>query len=61
MRTVERNVVVQIENLKTHPSVAAALERGDLTVHGWTYKFESGGFDVCADGDCSFAPMGPIA
>ena len=40
--TVEENVLVQLENLRTHPSVAAAVARGDLKLHGWTYKFESG-------------------
>ena len=42
MLTVEENVLVQLENLKTHPSVAAALARGQLKVHGWVYKFETG-------------------
>ncbi|MEQ8784949.1 MAG: carbonic anhydrase [Pirellulaceae bacterium] len=40
--TVEENVLVQLENLRTHPSVAAAVSRGDLKLHGWTYKFETG-------------------
>lgn len=40
--TVEENVLVQLENLRTHPSVAAATARGDLKLHGWTYKFETG-------------------
>ncbi|EMI54850.1 MULTISPECIES: carbonic anhydrase [Rhodopirellula] len=40
--TVEENVLVQLESLKTHPSVAAALGRGELKLHGWVYKFESG-------------------
>jgi carbonic anhydrase len=40
--TVEENVLVQLENLRTHPSVAAALSRGDMKLHGWVYKFESG-------------------
>ena len=40
--TVEENVLVQIENLRTHPSVASALTRGVLNVHGWVYKFETG-------------------
>lgn len=40
--TVEENVLVQLENLRTHPSVSAALSRRDLKLHGWTYKFESG-------------------
>ena len=40
--TVEENVLVQLENLRTHPSVAATLARGDLKLHGWVYKFETG-------------------
>lgn len=40
--TVEENVLVQIENLKTHPSVAAAISRGSLKLHAWVYKFETG-------------------
>ncbi len=40
--TVEENVLVQLEHLRTHPSVAAALARKELHLHGWVYKFESG-------------------
>ncbi|MDB4338654.1 carbonic anhydrase [bacterium] len=40
--TVEENVLVQLENLRTHPSVAAAVGRGELKLHGWVYKFETG-------------------
>ncbi len=40
--TVEENVLVQLENLRTHPSVAAAVSRGELKLHGWVYKFETG-------------------
>lgn len=40
--TVEENVLVQLENLRTHPSVAAALSRQQLNLHGWVYKFETG-------------------
>lgn len=40
--TVEENVLVQLENLRTHPTVAAALGRKALSLHGWVYKFESG-------------------
>ena len=40
--TVEENVLVQLEHLRTHPSVAAALDRKALNLHGWVYKFESG-------------------
>jgi carbonic anhydrase len=40
--TVEENVLVQLEHLRTHPSVAAALSRGEVKLHGWVYKLETG-------------------
>jgi carbonic anhydrase len=40
--TVEENVLVQLEHLRTHPSVAAAIARKSLNLHGWVYKFETG-------------------
>jgi len=39
---IEENVLVQIENLRTHPSVLAALSRGELRLHAWIYEIESG-------------------
>jgi carbonic anhydrase len=40
--TVEENVLVQLENLRTLPAVACRLVRGDLHLHGWVYKIETG-------------------
>jgi carbonic anhydrase len=40
--TVEENVLVQLNNLRSHPAVAAALERGQLKLHAWVYKIETG-------------------
>ena len=40
--TVEENVLVQLENLRTLPAVASRLVRGDLHLHGWVYKIETG-------------------
>jgi carbonic anhydrase len=39
---IQEHVLVQIENLQTHPVVAAALQRGDLMLHAWVYRLESG-------------------
>ena len=39
---IEENVLVQLENLRTHPVVAPRLASGELTLHGWVYKFETG-------------------
>lgn len=38
----EANVVGQLENLHSHPAVAARLEQGDLVLHGWVYHIGSG-------------------
>jgi carbonic anhydrase len=40
--TIEENVLVQIENLKTHPSVCAALARKALKIHAWVHQLETG-------------------
>ena len=40
--TIEENVLVQLENLRTHPAVAAGLSRGKLCLHAWVYKIETG-------------------
>lgn len=40
--TVEENVLSQIEHLRTHPAVRSRIARGDLSLHGWVYKLESG-------------------
>ncbi|WP_025127950.1 carbonic anhydrase [Pseudomonas sp. PH1b] len=39
---VRDNVIAQLANLKTHPSVALALAQGRLNLHGWVYDIESG-------------------
>ncbi len=54
---VEENVLVQLENLRTHPAVAAALSQNHLTLHGWVYEIETGqvfAFDPQAD---QFLPL----
>ncbi len=38
----EENVLVQLEHVRSHPAVAAALERGDVKLHGWMFKIETG-------------------
>ena len=39
---VERNVLVQLDHLRTHPAVAARLGARQLCLHGWVYKIETG-------------------
>lgn len=38
----KENVIIQLEHLKTHPSVAARLARGVLSLYGWYYDIQSG-------------------
>ena len=38
----EENVLSQIENLRTHPSVRSRLARGALSLYAWVYKIENG-------------------
>ncbi len=40
--TIQENVLVQLENLRTHPVVASGVARGVLKLHGWVYKIETG-------------------
>ena len=47
--TIEENVLVQLEHVRTLPSVGARLKRGELRLHGWVYKIETGevfAFDI---------------
>jgi carbonic anhydrase len=39
---IEANVLLQLQHLQSHPSVAAALARNELRLHGWVYRFETG-------------------
>lgn len=57
-RAVAANVVVQLDNLRTHPSVAAAVDAGRLELHGWIYDFVTGNVTTYKDRDQSFAPLG---
>ena len=38
----QMNVIVQIEHLKTHPSVRRRLRQGKLQLHGWVYRIHDG-------------------
>jgi carbonic anhydrase len=46
---IAENVLAQLENLRTHPSVAARLARGQMTLHAWIFQISTGrlhAFDV---------------
>ena len=58
--TVEENVLVQLENLRTHPSVAAAVGRGALRLHGWVYKLETGEVFAYSPDQGQFLPLSAL-
>ena len=41
-RAVEANVIVQLDHLRSHPSVADALRAGRIQLHGWVYHIATG-------------------
>jgi carbonic anhydrase len=55
---VEENVLVQIENLQTHPAVAEALASDKLKLHAWTYDIASGEVYAYDDEANQFLPVG---
>jgi carbonic anhydrase len=55
MAAIKCNTLVQLGHLRTYPAVAAALERGQLTLHAWYYRFETGEVLVYDDTTDKFA------
>jgi carbonic anhydrase len=54
---VEENVLVQLENLRTHPVVAAGLSRKALNLHGWVYKLATGDVFAYNPDEGQFNPL----
>lgn len=54
----EQNVLLQMQHLKTHPSVAGAMAMGTLTISGWVYNIGTGEVRVAEDGQRTFTPIG---
>ncbi len=55
----EENIVVQLQNLSTHPSVAAKLAQGNLQLHGWNYHIHSGEITSYDAKPRAFRPLQP--
>jgi len=47
-----------MQHLKTHPSVAGAIAKGDLAISGWIYSIGTGEVRVASDGGRSFTLIG---
>jgi carbonic anhydrase len=53
-RLTEQNVLMQLQHLHTHPSVAGAVARNELTISGWVYDIGTGGIRITEDGTREF-------
>lgn len=58
-RLTKENVLLQLQHLRTHPSVAGAIARGDLTISGWVYDIGTGEIDITSDGSRNFEVYEP--
>jgi len=54
---LEQNVILQLQHLKTHPSVAVALAAGTLKLHGWVYDIKTGEIVAYDEGERDFVPV----
>jgi carbonic anhydrase len=56
-RLTEENVLLQMQHLRTHPSVAGAMARDELTISGWVYDIGKGEVRISEDGGRVFRPV----
>jgi carbonic anhydrase len=56
-RLTEENVLLQLQHLRTHPSVAGAMAREQLTMSGWVYDIGKGEVRISEDGGRVFRPV----
>lgn len=57
----EENVLVQVNNLSTHPCIAAGLATGELCVYGWYYDIASGSVLQFDQSQGTFVELGDMA
>lgn len=58
---VRENVIAQLANLQTHPSVRLALEEKRVTLHGWVYDIESGCIQAFNSRTGQFVPLADLS
>ena len=57
-RMTEYNVLGQIENLKTHPSVRARMLKGEIEIRGWVYDIGDGSIREADPASGRFTTLG---
>lgn len=61
MELAKQNVLAQVDNLKTHPSVAAAMAAGNLQLHAWVYQISDGEIHTWAEERKAFLPLDTVS
>ena len=54
---LEQNVILQLQHLKTHPTVAVALAQDRLQLHGWVYDIKTGEVSAYDQATRRWAPI----
>lgn len=54
---LQQNVMLQLQHLRTHPTVATRLAKGDLVLHGWVYDIRSGDVSAYDEATNAFTPV----
>lgn len=54
---MKQNVMLQLQHLKTHPSVLRRLAKKELTLHGWVYDIKTGEVFAYNDRTEEFLPV----
>ncbi|TDR81569.1 carbonic anhydrase [Paludibacterium purpuratum] len=54
---VRENVIAQLANIRTHPSVALAIAQRRLNLHGWVYNIEDGVIEALDGKTMNFVPL----
>lgn len=56
----EANILLQLTHLRTHPVVAGALARGELTIQGWYYDIKHGTIRVINEKTGDVLPVSSV-
>ncbi len=55
---IEENVLLQLNHLRTHPSVAGRMAQGKLALYGWVYDIGNGNVNAHEVATNKFVPIG---
>jgi len=54
---LQQNVILQLNHLKTHPTVATKIAKNELALHGWVYDIKTGEIVAYDEQDNAFEPV----